>query len=141
MRDGQLVIPVVVDGQAAHYSVSTDGKSLLSESEARRLGGATAQRLKIGNVELKNVTFQIVRADEAPSGGVIGLPVLAALKTVRWKADGTFEAGFPSQAKPPNMCFDDGALVTEDYRRVGMDGLMKALAVTLDFGSMRLTLE
>ena len=125
LDQGNLFIPVAVNGHAAAYIVDTGANfSLISEGEARRLGlaiheapgsnvsdaaGANvafrlalAERLSIGAFELRNVAFLVGSDEHQPfadlpptSRGVIGIPVLLALEAIRWHADGRFEVGVP----------------------------------------------
>jgi tetratricopeptide (TPR) repeat protein len=89
--DGNLFIPVSVNGKPGDYGVDTDmNVSMLSESEAKRLGltvhntardareftGAAGEQLgyrtavaddfTVGNVRLKSVTFMVVPDDQQP---------------------------------------------------------------------------
>lgn len=139
MKDGNLFIPVGVNGKRASYLIDTGANfSLISEAEARRLGlqvsdsnGATmgdssganigfriavANRLTIGRVRLRHVPFFVMRDDQQPfvdlpaaERGIIGLPVLLALQTVRWNREGNFEIGSARRAKialKSNICFE-----------------------------------
>jgi hypothetical protein len=84
---------------------------------------AVAGQLTVGNVRLRHVVFLIARDDQQPfvdlpSGerGVLGLPVLLALQTMRWSAGGTFESGFRSarsSVRKSNLCFEGADAVTE----------------------------
>ena len=137
--------------------------SVVSESEARRLGlemhnldetvtdGATggkiplrhagiARRLSIGSTVLRNAMFFVFPDDtfffkgRVPGeNGIIGLPEIQALGTVRWDADGNFDIGFPSaplQTAKPNLAFEDGRVVVE----VGFEG--HRLIFGLDTGAV-----
>lgn len=144
-QDGNLFVPLSVDGKSADYILDTGANfSTISESEARRLGltihesavkgtvatgaqvgfrTAVAGQLTVGNVRLRHVVFLVARDDQQPfvdlpSGerGVLGLPVLLALQTMRWSADGTFESGFRSarsSVRKSNLCFEGADAVTE----------------------------
>ena len=136
--DNQIVLPLTINGRPANYYVDTGSSaSFLSESEAKRLGltvhavsipiepygahsdatatGVTvAHDLVIGNIHLRDVAF-LVDQDE-DHDGLLGLPLLLALETLRWNSDGTMELGFPSRTRDlaaANLCLDDGQLVTE----------------------------
>ena len=123
MIEGNLFIPVTVNGVQANFLFDTGANfSLISESEARRLGMeirdapgahsddvagtkmplrlALAARIRAGGFELENVPFQVVRDDQQPfaslpagSRGVLGIPLALAFQTVRWHAGGRFEIG------------------------------------------------
>ena len=138
IKGGDLFVQLSVNGAAARYLIDTGSNaSFVSESEARRVGMdlytaqglqshdasgtsggyrvAVAKDLTLGGVHLSNVAFLVFRDDQLPfvnlpSGwrGALGLPVLLALKTIRWSRDGGFEAGFPSaayDATKVNLCF------------------------------------
>ena len=76
--------------------------------------GALARRLTIGGCELLNVPFMIFPDDQPsfsllPPGerGVLGLPALLPLGTLRWERDGTFSAAFPGAPRnlhEANIC-------------------------------------
>jgi predicted aspartyl protease len=139
VEDGNLFIPVSVNSRSSTYIVDTGAAfSTLSESEATRLGLAVhdasghqagdsaglkfgvriaiADQLKVGNVRLRHVPFLVARDDQQPfinlpagKQGVLGLPVLLALQTMRWGKDGNFEIGFASVSRgdrKSNMCFE-----------------------------------
>jgi predicted aspartyl protease len=146
MKGGNMFIPVEVNLKSANYVVDTGANfSLISEAEAKRLGLtihesggsrmgdsagarvdvriAVADQLTVGNIRLRHVSFFVVRDDQQPfidlpSGerGVLGLPVLLAFQTLRWKQEGTFEIGFaPGSRKgtKPNLCFEGSNLIFE----------------------------
>jgi Aspartyl protease len=130
MKDGNLFIPVEVNGKQGSYIIDTGANfSLISEAEAKRLGltiseksgarigdssGANldfrvafADRLTVGRMRLRHVPFFVMRDDqqpfvELPAGerGIIGLPVLLAFQTLRWNREGKFEIGFAPRARP-----------------------------------------
>jgi len=137
-RSGQIVTPLVINGQAARFALDTDmNMSVITEAEARRLGTrvlatevavigvtgssapgghtAVADRLKVGGIEIRNVTFLVVPDDtgkfmEYPVGerGVLGLPVMLAIRTFRWNREHTLELAFnaPGGRRVANLCFD-----------------------------------
>ncbi len=156
-----ISIPVDVNGKSAQYIVDSDAGSCgMSRREAKRLGlrmveGSTAfegitgksetlsyavaDRLKIGNSELRNVAF-IVFSDEMESfakfpeeqRGVIGLSVLIALEAVGWNRAGEFRIGFPAAPANrgnANIAFDE----TSPLTLVEIPG--HKLAVDLDTGT------
>jgi hypothetical protein len=85
-----------------------------------RAGGEVglAERFTIGGTEFRNVLFAIVpdevllfRETGWPVGeqGVIGLPVIRELGTIRWDAKGAFETSVPAGWKDlarSNLCFE-----------------------------------
>ena len=121
-----LLLPVTINGGSANFILDTDSNiSVISRSEATRLGlveeqgsldvsgingesapGAQltiAKTLTIGGTTLHKVPFMILRDDqypfvEMPEGrrGVIGLPVLLALRTIHWSRAGRVDFGSPS---------------------------------------------
>jgi hypothetical protein len=156
-----IAIPVAVNGKSAQYIVDSDAlMCVMSRGEAKRLGlrmiqggasfegitgksetkeMAVADRLKIGNSELRNVAFIVVPDDmEAfakfpeEQRGAIGLPVLIALVTVGWNRAGEFRIGFPgapANLGNANLSFDD----TSPLTLVEIQG--HKLAVDLDTGT------
>jgi len=143
--DGKLSVPLLVNGVPARYALDTGANlSVICESEARRLhlvvhdvagklydstGSASgfriavAEHLTIGTSRFRNVAFLVVRDDQQPfldlpirERGLIGLPILIALKTMRWTKKETLELGFSSSQRrmqQPNLCFDEAALITK----------------------------
>lgn len=130
-------LPASVNGRPVTWRLDTAANiTLLSESEAQTLGldaqgtrgqtgdlagGATtsrsvvAARMVIGGTELRNVPMLVV-PDGAPwnemklgERGAIGLPVVAALQTIRWTSEGTCSTGAPAnivRRSRPNLAFD-----------------------------------
>jgi hypothetical protein len=75
---------------------------------------ALADRVAIGDMTFRNVAF-LVQSDERftdtpePERVIIGLPVLLAMRTIRWTRGVSLEFGFPSGPKngqQPDLCFD-----------------------------------
>jgi predicted aspartyl protease len=122
--DGNLFLPITINNSPASYAFDNGASvSMMSESEAKRLGltvqstGASmytmtganiamriavANDLAIGGMHFAHVVFDVVPDanppfDELPAGkrGIIGLPVLLAMKNQRWSATKkTFEFNF-----------------------------------------------
>jgi predicted aspartyl protease len=146
MRGANLSVPISINGKPANFVLDTDANmSTLSESEAKRLGVtifdgtvavvgvtggsksgsrmAVAQDFIIGNFHFKNVAFFIVGDDQEPfvdfpagKRGIIGMPVILALQTLRWQHDGKIEIGFASLARDlsrANICFNNEDPVTQ----------------------------
>lgn len=158
-KDG-VKLPVSVHGKTVYWLLDTGANlSVMSESEAGMLGvaidefsvnvadsagGATKMRtavvdeLAIGNVRLRNVGFLILADSQQPMSdlrpgerGIIGIPVLMALRSFSWNADGTFSIRPGSghlMNGTNNLSFDDLNLVT----RVQFEG--KGLDCMLDSG-------
>jgi predicted aspartyl protease len=138
VKDGNLFVPLKINGTGASYIVDTGfSTSAVSESEADRLGltihdistktdsmtgapvsirVAVADNLNIGHIQLANVAFLVYPDkqppfDELPAGerGILGIPVILALGTIRWTSDATFTAGWPTRARGiehANLCFE-----------------------------------
>jgi tetratricopeptide (TPR) repeat protein len=129
IEDGNLFLPVAINGAPADYALDTDAAvSLLSESEAKRLGlavrdvqtkiegmsgagigarVAVADTFILGNIRLANVAFYVLPDKQPPFDslpserqGIVGIPVILALQTLRWNPrNNTFECGFPSRGQ------------------------------------------
>ena len=120
MKGGNLFVPITVGSHTGSYIVDTGANfSLMSESEARRLGlqifddGASVtdatgrssgarttvvDEIRVGATRIRNVVFLVARDDQQPfvdldpdERGVLGLPVLLAFESFRWTADGAFQ--------------------------------------------------
>lgn len=160
---GSTVLPLQINGRKAEYIFDTGaGISVLTRSEADRLGlsprsvdgkigessgqGLTDLQvagvadLVVGGLHLKNVPFLVVSDQGEPwihlaqeRRGIIGLPILLAMKTVRWTPKGQFEFGFPGHnldVAASNMLFHNSNPVID----VIVDG--KHLNFTLDTGAI-----
>jgi hypothetical protein len=160
MNEDGLYIPIVVDGHEAHYSIDTGSNtSLMSESEAKRLGLqvqsvetqfvsitaahidariAVVKELIVGGLHLENVAFLVVPDAQEPfvdlpegQRGILGIPVLIALQTFRWEPKGTFAFGF--KPKPKDLSASN--LVFDGIMPVTQVGVEeKKLEFTLDTG-------
>jgi len=109
-------LPFSINGVHATYWFDTGaGLSVLTESEAKRFGLrahpasvqvgdlngtqvntriAVADKLSIGSIRIRHVAFLVMPDNQPPfndqspgSRGLIGIPVLLALKTFVWGAD------------------------------------------------------
>jgi predicted aspartyl protease len=117
---------------------SVDATDVWSGKTAKTSEIGVARRLAIGRAELRNVLFVIVPDDNAlvqdqPAGkrGIIGLPVLFALETVRWDAAGNFETGTrlpPPEARTRVLCLVGDNVAVE----VQCEG--KRIVLVLDTG-------
>ncbi|HEX7157719.1 MAG TPA: aspartyl protease family protein, partial [Edaphobacter sp.] len=122
-----IFLPLKLDGKEAEFFFDTGaGMSVLGESEAKELGlvtktvegkmgdasgqGVTGLRIAlvsdliIGGLHLRNVPFVVLPDsgeswDQLPrrKRGIIGIPVLLAMHTLRWTPKGSFEFGFPTR--------------------------------------------
>jgi predicted aspartyl protease len=145
IKDGNLFVPLKINGTGASYIVDTGfSTSAVSESEAVRLGltihdistktdtmtgapvsirVAVADRLDIGHIQLANIAFLVFPDrqppfDELPAGerGILGIPVILALETIRWTSDATFTAGWKTRARGlehANLCFESAFPVVQ----------------------------
>ncbi len=131
----QLFVPLNINGAPANFTIDTGAEvNSISAAEAKRLGLqvrpatihlgtfgtytqdatgiAIANDLVIGNFHLRNVSFVVTADDDGEPGGLIGLPILFALNTLRWNSDGAIEFGFP--AAPRNLTESNLALAGGD---------------------------
>jgi predicted aspartyl protease len=121
--DGSSGLPLSINGKAVTYGFDTgaalsvmgtaDAKMLgltvkhvemhLSEASGTSIPGidlALAQDLMIGGLHLRNVPFFVLQDTGEPfvhvpvgSRGLIGLPVMIAMRKLRWEPNGWFEFG------------------------------------------------
>lgn len=150
--DGHIDIPLTINGHAANYTIDTGAQvSAISAAEAKRLGlrarnshagvampdrepfavKTALADVVIGNFHFHNLLFAVTPGDEV-NPGIIGLPVLLAMETVRWTADGVIEFGFP--ARPPNVA-EANLCLSDSQMLVAVDAGLQRLALTLDTGS------
>ena len=156
-----VVLPAIVNGRSVEWLFDTAfSHSAMSESEARMVGisakgssataedfaggttvtrTAVAQRIRIGDAELRNVPVLVFPDSQPPwnehmpgKRGTIGLPVLLALQAIRWTRDGTCQVGPIPPGTPRiagNLAFDGVTPLT----RVLLSG--KPLEFVLDTGN------
>jgi Aspartyl protease len=136
-------VPVFINGTPATYTFDTGANlSLLSESEAKRLGLAVrdvessmevmtgarvslriaiASEFTVGAFRLKHVAFLVFPDDQPPFNdlpmgerGIIGIPVLLAFQSFSWGSDGSFEISAPRRRLAhSDLCFDGQIPVAE----------------------------
>jgi predicted aspartyl protease len=165
MRDGNLYVPVSINGTPATYMVDTGANlPVISASEVKRRGlrvvkgtsekigsslvyafdvgdVAMADEVAIGAIRVKNVCFLILPDERfadipAEQRGILGLPILLELASMRIGADGTFEIGAPRATKTGNAnVFFDGAMPVAQLTFEG-----RSLDFALDTGAVRSTL-
>jgi len=117
-------------------------KSNLTEASGKAIPGfdiAVATDLVIAGLHLRNVPFFVLQDTGEPwvhvpvgSRGLIGLPVLLAMQTVRWQHGAWFEFGERVQAKShaaQNLLFHGATAIVQ----VSVEG--KALTFSLDTGA------
>jgi hypothetical protein len=160
-HEDNLFLPVSIQGGAGRYFFDTGAwLSCLSESEARRLGltvdavkgsvgtstgasvglrTAVAREVVVGTTRFENVSFAVFPDDQEPwsnlppgQRGIVGIPLLQGLQTLRWSHDGTVTVG--SEARPlrveqANLLFDDDHLIIT----VGFE--KQRVPLTLDTGA------
>jgi predicted aspartyl protease len=165
-EDGNIYLPLSINGTHASYAFDTGAnQNGISESEARRLGMsltdvssqvedsaghhlglrvAVAQDLRVGGLHLRDVAFAVFPDAQPPFNelpqqkrGLIGMPILIAMRTIRWSSDGTFSFSFPSEARNlggANLTFEQCFPVTRGY----FHG--EAIDLTVDSGAQRTVL-
>jgi predicted aspartyl protease len=131
-HDGNLWFPVSINGKPGTYLFDTGADvSILIESEARRLGlklrsgsvhigdssglgfdahTAVAGEVMVGTTRFKNVSFVVMpdpeSTDGPPPGGIIGLPVILGMRSIRWNKSGTADFATPEDTPVDrNMVF------------------------------------
>ena len=133
-----VVLPGLINGKTVHWLFdSAFSHTAMSESEARMLGipvqgasaaagdfaggtapmrTAVAERVAIGDAELRNVPVLVFPDSQPPwngqtSGkrGTFGLPVILALQAIRWTKDGTCQLG----SNPIRTAAPDGNLALD----------------------------
>jgi predicted aspartyl protease len=164
-HDGNIFVPISIGGKAAKYFFDTGAwVNCMSESEAKRLGlavhesggtlgtatgakvgfrTAVAEEFAAGNISLRNVSFAVFPDDQEPwsvlpegQRGLLGMPVLLALRTLRWTRDGTIEIGAKARLKDvhtSNLYFDnDHLLLVAGVQGRRVHGLLDTGAETTD---------
>lgn len=140
---GSIFIPLSINGGSATYFFDTGAWiSCVSESEARRLHlairstfgtlgqsagsqvgfrTAVATDVIIGETHFKEVSFAVFPDNQEPwvdlpvgRKGIIGMPMLVGLGTIRWRKVGNIELAEESQPfniRDANLIFDNDHLV------------------------------
>jgi predicted aspartyl protease len=160
-KPGRTFIPISINHSPATYFFDTGAwLNCMSESEAKRLGltiheadgtlntgtgvrvgfrTAVAPDVTVGDIHFHNVSFAIFRDDQEPwsalpvgQRGLVGIPILLGLRTLRWSRESTLEIGRKSAPANPdksNLFFDDDHLV------VSGDLERRRILATLDTGA------
>jgi hypothetical protein len=137
IEDENLFVPLTINDKTVHWILDTgmNFSGVVSESEAKALGltvvhanmqgmdsnggqqmmnVATLSTLEMGNIRLHNVGMTVI-PDSAPpmnllpagERGILGLPTIMQLGTLRWMRDGMVEAAFRTRRRgEPNLCLD-----------------------------------
>jgi len=134
IKPGSTFLPLKANGKEMTLFFDTGAPiSVIGESEAKalgimtkpvegKMGDASGQGisgiklallsdLRIGGLHLRNVPFVVIDDSGKPWNGlptsrhgIIGLPVLLAMRTIRWTPKGSFEFGFPVQPLKVATC-------------------------------------
>lgn len=142
-EDESIFIPLSINGTSATYFFDTGAWiSCMSESEAKRLHlkvrnslgqlgqsagahvgfrTAVAKNVVVGNTHFEDVSFAVFPDNQEPWSdlapgrrGIVGMPILVALKNLRWEKSGGLEIAQPSRPfdmEKSNLTFDDDHLV------------------------------
>ena len=163
IEPGSTFLPLKLNGKRARFFFDTGaGFSVLTEAEVKELGlvaqtvnstmgdssgkGVTGIRVvlindvTIGGLHLRYVPFLVFSDEGEPWNslplnrrGIIGLPILLAMRTLRWSPAGAFEFAFPAGSLNQancNMLFHNSNPVID----VRVEG--KHLDFTLDTGAV-----
>ena len=136
LEEGRFLVPVTVNGISAAFDFDTGAaESVMFEAEARRfgltieaapgfvahdaiggvvpMGVAHVDELAIGSFRLRHVVFWVAPDSRISASlkwrGSIGIPILLAMETVRWRRGGVVEIGLPAKTFSPaeaNLCLD-----------------------------------
>jgi tetratricopeptide (TPR) repeat protein len=121
-------ISIMSDREAAHLGLTPEAVSgKIDDASGNGVSGirvAVANDLVIAGLHLKNIPFLVVPDTNEPfvefppneyGRGLIGLPVLLAMQTLRWQPRGDLEFGFPSEAPTElsNLLFHNASPVVQ----------------------------
>jgi hypothetical protein len=138
-------ISFISDREAAHLGLTAQPvRTKLNDSSGNGIAGfrvAIAKDLEIGGLHLRNVPFLVIPDTNEPfvefgpkegHRGLIGLPVLLAMRSIRWTTNGDFEFDFPptTATGTSNLLFHETNPVVQV-----VDGDRK-LDFTLDTGAV-----
>ena len=144
MDHDNLFLPIKVQGKKAEYIMDSGANlSIMSESEAKRFGlkihsistpmsgisgktfgfrVAMVKDMRIGDLHLKNVAFGVMSDSQEPfvdlpkgSRGILGISVMLAMKTIRFRSDGKLTLGFASEAlnsRSSGIAFEESTPLT-----------------------------
>jgi clan AA aspartic protease (TIGR02281 family) len=155
--DDSFSVPVSMNGKTDDFLLDTGAlHSVLTDREAKKFGltvsgdtkimtGASGERatfrtavakvVTIGRTSFRDVSFAVLEPT-GPFGeaeaGIVGLPLLRGLGSIRWSKDGPIELGRSTpQARQdePNLVFDRGRLLLKG------EVLGKTVQMSLDTGA------
>jgi predicted aspartyl protease len=144
VTDTGVSLPLTVNGARVQWLADTGANvTMISDAEAARLGlmirdsegraadlagGSTgvriaiARRVVIGRTRLEDVLFLVLPAGQMPwkelaagRQGILGLPVIVALDSLRWTHAGMCHTGLiddPSRRGPSNLRYDGLQVIT-----------------------------
>jgi predicted aspartyl protease len=142
--DTGAVVSFVSDREAAYLGLTAEPVSTkIGDSSGNGISGfrvAIAKDVVIGGLHLKNVPFLVIPDTNEPfiefgpkegHRGLIGLPVLLAMQSIRWEPRGDFEFDFPppKTAETSDLLFHE----TNPVAQVKADG--RNLDFTVDTGA------
>jgi predicted aspartyl protease len=142
--DTGAAVSFISDREAAYLDLTAEAVSTkIRDSSGNGVSGfrvAIAKDLVIGGLHLQNVPFLVIPDTHEPfrefgpkegHRGLIGLPVLLAMQSIRWQPRGDFEFDFPSPKtdETSNLLFHE----TNPVAQVKADG--RNLDFTLDTGA------
>jgi predicted aspartyl protease len=148
-------MPVSINGKTDDFLFDTGAwHSVMTELEAKKFGlvvqresrlltdangekanfrTAIAQEVGIGAMRFRNVSFAVLEATgplRDVEAGIIGMPILLAIGSIRWSKDGTVEIGSARTHKmSPNLVFD------RDHLLLRSNVLNREVLTTLDTGA------
>ena len=131
---GSFSIPVTIDGKTDDFLMDTGAwTSVLTDREARKLGVSVGQETRtmtggsgggvqfrtaivkdvvVGATTFHDVSFAVLDPTGPlgdAEGGIVGMPILLGLGTIRWSKSGTVEVGRTetrANTREPNLVFD-----------------------------------
>jgi predicted aspartyl protease len=143
--DTGAAISIMSEREAKHLGLTSETVATkLDDASGNGVSGfrvAIAKDLIIGGLHLQNVAFAVIPDTNEPfvempdsegNRGLLGLPVLLAMHTIRWQPKGDFEFGFPAQPDPTrsNMLFYGSSAIIQ----VSVQN--KTLNLSLDTGAI-----
>jgi predicted aspartyl protease len=143
--DTGATISVISEGEAAHLGLVAKAVSTkFGNSSGNGLSGvrvAVAAEMRVGGLTLRNIPFMVIPDTSEPFAemppdeghrGLIGLPILLAMRSIRWTLRSTLEFDLPETSSAPfsNFLFHDQSPIVQ-VKVSGHD-----LDFTLDTGAV-----